>query len=66
MDEIITFRDKNLSLAINIKEDNIWVSQKQMAELFEVDSDIISYHLKNIYKEGELGKTSTTEKNHEI
>ena len=33
-----------------------------MAELFEKDSDTIGLHLKNIFKEGELDRTTTTEK----
>ena len=37
-------------------------SQKQMSELFGVDSDIVSYHLKNIYKTEELVELLTTKK----
>jgi len=37
------------------------LSQKRMAELFGVDSDTISYHLTNIYKEHELDENATTE-----
>jgi len=41
--------------------ENIWLTQKKMAELFDCTSDNISLHLKNIYKENELDKNSTTE-----
>lgn len=37
-----------------IKDDTIWMTQKQMAELFEVDRTTISRHLSNIFSEGEL------------
>jgi len=39
----------------------VWLSQAQMAELFETSSDNISLHLKNIYKEQELNESSTAE-----
>jgi hypothetical protein len=42
-------------------EENIWLSQKKMAELFGCSTDNISLHLKNIYKEKELGESSTAE-----
>lgn len=46
---------------VRFQHDTIWLTQKQMAELFEKDSDTIGLHLKNIYREGELQKDSTTE-----
>ena len=45
-----------------LKDENIWLSQKGMAELFECSSDNISLHLKNIFESGELDKNSVTEK----
>lgn len=44
------------------EQDTLWLSQRQMAELFEKDSDTIGLHLKNIYAEGELDEPATTEK----
>ena len=46
---------------VYFKDENIWLTQKLMSQLFDVDSDTISYHLKNIYKEVELEEKSTTE-----
>ncbi len=37
-----------------IKDETVWLAQKAMAELFGVDKSTISWHLKNIFKEGEL------------
>ena len=34
--------------------ETFWLSQKQMAELFDKDSDTIGLHFKNIFSEGEL------------
>jgi hypothetical protein len=42
-------------------DENIWLTQKKMAELFGCTSDNISLHLKNIYQEKELDENSTTE-----
>ncbi len=38
-----------------------WLTQKAMAELFDCTTDNISLHLKNIYADGELNESSTTE-----
>ena len=51
--------------AVNIEvlyaEENIWLTQKRMAELFDCSTDNISLHLKNIYQEKEVDPKSTTE-----
>jgi len=62
MSDIIIYEDGAIVLDARVENESVWLSQKQMAQLFEVDSDTVSYHLKNIYKSGELGKDSTTEK----
>ena len=53
--------DGEAQIEVRLNEETIWLSQKQMAELFEKDSDTISLHLKNIYSSGELDEISTTE-----
>ncbi len=50
------------SIEVKLEKETVWLSQKQMAELFEKDSDTIGLHLRNIYKSGELDEFSTTEK----
>lgn len=47
---------------VKLEQDTLWLSQRQMAELFEKDTDTIGLHLKNIYAEGELDEPATTEK----
>ncbi len=59
--DIIVYSDGEIKLNINIKNETIWLSQSQMAELFECSVDNIALHLKNIYASGELDKDSTTE-----
>lgn len=48
-------------IEVKLDQDTIWLSQKQIAELFDKDSDTIGLHLKNIYSTGELEDFSTTE-----
>ena len=54
--------DGQTSIEVKLEKETVWLSQKQMAELFEKDSDTIGLHLRNIYKSGELDEGSTTEK----
>lgn len=62
--EIKIYKSKNgnTSIEVKLEKETVWLSQKQMAELFEKDSDTIGLHLKNIYKSEELDEISTTEK----
>ena len=53
--------DGKTSIEVKLEEETVWLSKKQMAELFGKDSDTIGLHLKNIYKSGELEVSSTTE-----
>jgi len=54
--------DGQTQIDVRFDTETIWLSQKQMGELFEKDSDTIGLHLKNIYSTGELEEKSTTEK----
>jgi hypothetical protein len=42
------------------KDETIWLTQKAMAALFDVESYTITYHLKEIYQRNELQEASTT------
>lgn len=57
-----TVEDSDITVNVMIKDETIWLSQKGMAELFGCSSDNISFHLKNIFSEGELQKDAVTEK----
>lgn len=59
--EIYTTDDGQVQLQLRLEQDSLWLTQAQMAELFETSSDNISLHLKNIYQEGELQEQPTTE-----
>jgi len=47
------------NVQVILGEDTVWVSQLGMADIFETTKQNISYHLNNIYKEGELNKFAT-------
>ncbi len=53
--------DGTVSIEVLYAEENIWLTQKRMAELFNCSIDNISLHLKNIYHENEVDQKSTTE-----
>jgi len=59
---IYTTDDQNVQIDVQFRDETIWLSQAQMATLFDKDSDTIGFHLKNIYKTGELNEQATTEK----
>lgn len=44
---------------MRVEEETVWLSQQQMVELFQVTKQNVSLHISNIYKEGELEKSST-------
>lgn len=54
--------DEEVSVNAVIKDDTIWLTQKSIAELFEVTPQTITRHLANIYEEEELSKDSTCTK----
>ena len=56
--EIILFKDQNIKLEVNMKDETVWLSQQQMAELFGKDRRTITRHIQNIYKDMELEEKS--------
>ena len=48
-------------IEVRVHDENIWLTQKGMAELFDCSTDNISLHLKNIFASGELQEDSVTE-----
>ncbi|MBS3905742.1 MAG: type II toxin-antitoxin system death-on-curing family toxin [Syntrophaceae bacterium] len=61
--EIVLYQapDGKVELNIRLERESLWLSQKQMSLLFDKDTDTIGLHLRNIYKEGELEESATTE-----
>ena len=63
MNEVLIYQKDDGQSAVEVKlvRDTLWLSQAQMAELFDKDSDTIGLHLRNIYESGELEEKATTE-----
>lgn len=57
--EIILYQpNETIKLEVRIEEESVWLTQAQMAELFQTTKQNISLHTNNIFKEGELDKLS--------
>lgn len=56
--EIILFEGSDVKLQVNMKDETVWLTQKQMAELFEKDRRTITRHIQNIYQDGELDENT--------
>jgi prophage maintenance system killer protein len=63
-DKVVIYQsaDGEAFLDVRLEQETVWLSQKQMAELLDKDTDTIGLHIRNIYKEGELEPDATTEK----
>ena len=62
--KIIIYKAKNnkISLNVRLEKETVWLTQLQIANLFNVNVPAISRHIKNIFKRGELKKESTVSK----
>ena len=59
--EIYQSSDGQTQVEVRFERDTLWLTQAQMAELFDKDRDTIGLHLKNIYESNELQMEATTE-----
>ncbi|MFO1370305.1 MAG: virulence protein RhuM/Fic/DOC family protein [Marinagarivorans sp.] len=59
--QIYTAADGQVRLEVQLVQDTLWLSQSQISVLFATSTDNVSLHLGNIYREGELDETATTE-----
>jgi hypothetical protein len=57
-----SIEDGPACLSARFAEESVWLSQRQMAELFQKDVRTINEHLQNVYKEGELERGATIRK----
>jgi hypothetical protein len=59
---IFTNQSKTSTIEVRYEDKTIWLSQKLLSELFDVEVNTINYHLKEIYKSGEIQEVSTIRK----
>ena len=59
-DKIIIYKtpDGMASVEVKLDADTVWLSQRQMAELFQKDQSVVARHIRNIFKEKELEEAS--------
>ena len=64
VEEFLTFKmqEKDKGIQVRYENENLWMTQKSMAELFDCSTDNISLHLKNIFSDNELDKNLVIEK----
>lgn len=61
--EIILYQpDETIKVEVRLEDETVWLTQAQMAELFDVKEHTITYHIKEIYNMGELEILRTTRK----
>jgi hypothetical protein len=58
---LYTTEDGRSQIQLRTKSETVWLSQRQMAELFDVSTDNVGLHLKNLFEDGELSREATTE-----
>lgn len=66
MNEIVIYRteDDQTTIDVQFEGDTIWLNQNQISELFQRDRTVITKHINNIFKEGELDEKSNVQKMH--
>jgi len=64
LDQVILFQatDGQVTLDVRLEADTVWLSQAQLAELFGRERSVISKHIGNVFKEGELAPETTCAK----
>lgn len=60
MNEIVIFEADSQQVEVRLESDTIWLTQKQIAELFATTPENVLMHLKNVFREGELVEPATT------
>ena len=63
-DQIVIYQspDGTTGIEVHLEAETVWLTQKQMAELFDKDVRTVNEHIRNIFKEGELAENSVIRK----
>lgn len=64
--EIVIYQTKDgeSSIEVKLQGETLWLTQEQMAHLFQKDRSVITKHINNIFKEGELDQESNVQNLH--
>ncbi|OQK15813.1 hypothetical protein AU255_16615 [Methyloprofundus sedimenti] len=63
MNEIVIFESPNGEIQVQLEQDTVWLNLEQMTQLFGRDKSVISRHIRNIFKDEELIRSSVVAKN---
>ena len=66
MNKILIYKtiDKRTEVEVNFDNDTVWLNQSQIGQLFQKDRTVITRHINNVFKEGELTEKSNVQKMH--
>jgi hypothetical protein len=56
--------DGETQIQVTMQDETVWLTQREMADLFQRDQSVISRHINNVFKEGELDEESNMQKMH--
>ncbi|MDO4432947.1 MAG: cell filamentation protein Fic, partial [Aerococcaceae bacterium] len=56
--QILIYQTDNNQIKVRLEEENIWLTQQQLAELYQSSKSNVSEHIKHIFEEGELQENS--------
>lgn len=59
MNDIVIFESENQAVEVRLERESLWLTQKQMGELFATSPENVLMHLKNIYNDNELDEAAT-------
>ena len=62
--EIIIYqnKDNDISLNVRLEDENVWLTQANLADLYQSSKSNVSEHIKHIFEEGELDENSVVRK----
>jgi len=66
MSDIVIYQteDGSTALEVQLEQETVWLSQAQLVDLFQRDQSVLSRHIRNVFKEGELEEKSNMRKMH--
>jgi prophage maintenance system killer protein/prophage antirepressor-like protein len=64
MSEIVIYEDGNIELPISFEEENFWLRQSEISELFGKDRTVITRHINKVLKDNEVDEKSNVQKMH--
>lgn len=56
-------KDGNTSIDVKLGNETVWLTLSQITELFDRDKSVVSRHISNVFREGELDRNSVVAKN---